>query len=61
MRGDWQTFEGIPLMPTFHPAYLLHNTSVSEKRKVWEDLLLVMKKVGLPISEKQQRFFQGKK
>lgn len=61
LRGQWENFEGIPLMPTFHPAYLLHNDAISEKRKVWEDLLQVMEKVALPISEKQQRYFKGKR
>jgi uracil-DNA glycosylase len=60
MRGNWMEFAGIPLMPTFHPTYLLRNPTNEEKRKVWEDLLLVMKKVGLPISEKQQGFFLKK-
>ena len=44
-------------MITYHPAYLLRNQAVSEKRKVWEDLLLVMEKLGLHISEKQRQFF----
>ena len=56
-RGHWTEFMGIPLMPTFHPAYLLRNPSNVEKRKVWEDLLQVMEKTGLPVSEKQRRFF----
>jgi DNA polymerase len=57
IRGQWLEFHDIPLMPTFHPAYLLRNEAVSEKRKVWEDMLSVMERVGLPISEKQRRFF----
>ena len=57
LRGRWQTFRGIPLMPTYHPAYLLRNQSNLEKRKVWEDLMAVMEKVGLPISEKQRGYF----
>jgi len=57
MRGQWQTYRGIPLMPTFHPAYLLHQESIQNKRKVWEDLLAVMEKTGLPISEKQRGHF----
>jgi len=60
LRGTWQQLDGIALMPTFHPAYLLHNDSVTEKRKVWEDLLQVMEKIGLPISEKQRRYFQAR-
>ena len=59
-RGSWTSYRGIPLMPTYHPAYLLRNQSLSEKRKVWEDMLLVMEKAGLPISEKQRGFFLTK-
>ena len=43
-RGSWQTYRGIPLMPTFHPAYLLRNQALTEKRKIWEDMLAVMRK-----------------
>ena len=57
LRGTWKTYRGIPLMPTYHPAYLLRNQAMSEKRKVWEDMLQVMEKLGMPISEKQRRFF----
>jgi len=57
MRGHWFEFEGIPLLPTYHPSYLLRNGSNTEKRKVWEDMLLVMEKLGLPISEKQRGYF----
>ena len=39
LRGAWQTYRGMPLMPTYHPAYLLRNQAMSEKRKVWEDML----------------------
>lgn len=59
-RGQWQTFAGIPLMPTFHPAYLLRNQALSEKRRVWEDMLAVMEKLGLSISEKQRGYFLSK-
>jgi|SRR6266850_8150451 len=47
LRGQWREYQGIPVMPTFHPAYLLRNHSPAEKRKVWEDLKQVMKKLGL--------------
>ncbi len=57
LRGKWQEFQGIPLMPTYHPAYLLRNQALSEKRKVWEDMLLVMEKLEMPISEKQRSYF----
>jgi len=58
LRGNWQEFEGIPVMPTFHPSFLLRNNSILEKRNVWEDLLQVMERVGLPISQKQRNFFR---
>ncbi len=57
LRNQFYSFEGIPLMVTFHPSYLLRNTALSERRKVWEDLLLVMERLGLPISPKQRAFF----
>jgi len=57
LRGTWQTFRGVPVMPTYHPAYLLRNQAISEKRKVWEDMLAVMAKLGMTISEKQRAFF----
>jgi len=57
LRGNWQTYRGIPLMPTYHPAYLLRNQAMSEKRKVWEDMLAVMERLQMPISEKQRGFF----
>ena len=57
LRGLWQTYRNIPLMPTYHPAFLLRNQAVSEKRKVWEDMLQVMEKLGMSISEKQRGYF----
>jgi len=57
LRGTWKTYRGIPLMPTYHPAYLLRNQAMSEKRKVWEDMLAVMEKLGMPISQKQRNYF----
>ena len=57
LRGNWQTYRGIPLMPTYHPAYLLRNQALSEKRRVWVDMLQVMEKIAMPISEKQRNFF----
>jgi uracil-DNA glycosylase len=57
LRGRWNSFNGIPLMITYHPAYLLRNQSPSEKRKVWEDMLQVLEKLEKPISEKQRNYF----
>ena len=57
LRGRWHDFRGSPLMATYHPAYLLRNQSIGEKRKVWEDMLLVLERLGKPISERQRNFF----
>jgi len=57
LRGTWHTYRGIPLMPTYHPAYLLRNQAIGEKRRVWEDMLAVMGKLGLPVSDKQRNYF----
>lgn len=47
MRGQWYTYRGIPLMPTFHPAYLLRNPNA--KRDVWTDMKQVLAKLNRPI------------
>lgn len=60
MRGQWQEFRGIPLMPTFHPSYLLRGHDPVKKRRVWEDMMQVMDKLGMPISEKQRGYFLKK-
>ncbi len=57
LRGRWDSFNGTPLMVTYHPAYLLRNQSPSEKRKVWEDMMLVLERLEQPISEKQRNYF----
>jgi DNA polymerase len=57
LRGQWQVYRNTPLMPTFHPAYLLRNEALSEKRKVWEDMLQVLEKLGMNISQKQRNYF----
>jgi uracil-DNA glycosylase family 4 len=50
LRGTWREYEGIQLMPTFHPAYLLRQPA--EKRKAWEDLQQVMKFFGKPSGQR---------
>jgi DNA polymerase len=45
IRSRFHDYRGIPVMPTYHPAYLLRNPA--EKRKVWEDVQLVMARLGL--------------
>ena len=43
LRGNWKTYHGIKLMPTFHPAYLLRNPA--DKKLVWEDIKKVIKEL----------------
>jgi DNA polymerase len=38
LRGTWHEYAGIPVMPTFHPAYLLRAYTAENRRKVWEDI-----------------------
>ena len=57
-RGNWFDFNGTPLMPTFHPSYVLRYGNATTKRQIWEDMLAVMEKVEMPISEKQRGFFK---
>ena len=46
LRGQWREYVGIPLMPTFHPAYLLRNPA--EKKAAWTDLQAVMARFPKP-------------
>ncbi len=59
MRGVWAQLPdigpglgGIPVMPTFHPAYVLRNYSVNTRGLVWSDLQSVMEHLGLKIPQK---------
>jgi DNA polymerase len=45
LRGRFGEYEGIPVMPTFHPSYLLQNPS--KKRETWEDIKKVMELLGI--------------
>lgn len=49
LRGKWFDYKGIPVMPTFHPSFVLRNGGDSSeiKKLVWHDIQLVMKRVGL--------------
>ena len=61
MRASWHKFEGIPVRVTYHPSYLLQSGSnTSIKRQLWEDMLVVMEELSIPISEKQRGFFLTK-
>ena len=62
VRGRWQQFRGIPVMPTFHPSYLLRaedgaDRGHAEKRKTWEDMLLVLERLQHPVTDRMRGFF----
>ncbi len=48
-RGKWFSYMGIPLIATFHPAYLLRNPGA--RRQVWDDIKQVMKQLGLEVKK----------
>lgn len=61
MRGRWHQLGEIPVRVTYHPSYLLQSGDNNRiKRALWEDMLAVMEKLGIPISEKQRGFFLPK-
>ncbi len=53
VRGTWHEFNGIPVMPTFHPSYLLRHEPA--KRYAWEDLKQVMRYLRLPLPRTSKR------
>lgn len=57
VRGRWHDFNGIPLMVTYHPSYILREPTPRRKRLIWEDLLQVMERSGLPVSDRQRGYF----
>jgi len=61
LRGSWHDFRGFPVRVTYHPSHLLKITGGNQsKSQVWEDMLAVMEKLGLPISDRQRGFFVPK-
>jgi DNA polymerase len=52
MRGNWYDYRGVPIMPTFHPAYLLRNPPA--KKEVWQDMKTVLAKLGREAPKKTQ-------
>ena len=56
-RGQWFDLGGVPLLATYHPNYLLHNPSATAKRTVWEDFLLLLERLGRPVSARQRGYF----
>jgi DNA polymerase len=62
-RGAWHAYADTPLRATYHPSYLLRQEGLAStaakkiKRDAWEDILSVMERAALPISEKQRNYF----
>jgi uracil-DNA glycosylase len=53
LRGRFHEYRGIPVLVTYHPAYLLPHRSPAKKREVWEDMKMLMKRMGRPIPERK--------
>jgi uracil-DNA glycosylase len=51
LRGKWFSYNETPVMPTFHPSYLLRNPSA--KAEVWQDIQEVMRKLQIPVPTKK--------
>jgi DNA polymerase len=62
-RGEWHSYADTPLRASYHPSYLLRQEGLTSsaakkiKRDAWEDMLAVMDKAQLPISDKQRNYF----
>ena len=62
-RGTWHAYADTPLRATYHPSYLLRQEGLKSppamkiKRDAWEDILAVMERAELPITEKQRNYF----
>lgn len=52
LRGEFHSYQGTPLLATFHPAYLLRNPPM--KTEAWKDIKMLMKKLGMPIPAKEK-------
>ena len=46
LRGTWHEFQGIPVMPTYHPAYLLRAYTQENRQAVWDDMRAVLFRLG---------------
>lgn len=53
IRGNWGDFEGVPVMPTYHPSYLLRNGGDTSplRREVWDDIKKVLARTGRPVPQ----------
>ena len=59
-RAQHGQFCGIPVIVTHHPSYLIRTNDLTERRRLWEEMLQAMQIAGMPISPKQQAYFTKK-
>ena len=52
LRGKFHDYKGIPVMVTYHPAYLLPHRAPEKKREVWEDMKTLLARMGRPVPER---------
>jgi uracil-DNA glycosylase len=61
LRGRQHEIQGIPTVVTYHPSYVLREEKMGDgmrvKRQVWEDMMMAMEILGMPISAKQRGYF----
>lgn len=56
LRGQFHSYHGIPVMPTFHPSFLLHHKEIKEHYwQVWNDMVQVLTRLNLPVPEKKRK------
>ena len=49
LRGKFHDYRGIPVMVTYHPAFLLPHRQPAKKREVWDDMKMLMRRMGRTI------------
>jgi DNA polymerase len=49
LRGRFHNYRGIPVLCTYHPAYLLPHRSPEKKKDVWQDMKMLMARMGRPV------------
>ena len=45
VRGTWLSYRGVPVMPTYHPSFVLRSYTPENRRKVWGDLQAAMARI----------------
>lgn len=53
LRGRFHDYKGIPVICTYHPAYLLPHRNPDKKKDVWEDMKKLMERMGRPVTGKR--------